>query len=418
MVDNNIRRVVVTGLGAINPVGLNAESMWESAVAGRSGIDYISTFDTSPYPTKVAGEVRNFDPTQYADRKTVRHMDRFAQFALAASLHAVEAAKLSIKKNNAEDVGVIIGSSVCGLLSVCEQLQVLSAAGPSRVSPALAPRMCGDAGAVQVSLALGAKGLSYSPSSACSSGSDAIGQAADIIRRGGAKVMVAGGTEAPIIPLVLAAFSSLRVLSERNHNPREACRPFDSLRDGFVLGEGSAIMVLEDAEYAMQRGAPILAELVGYGSTSDAYHMVQPSPVADGAVKAMLLALQNANLSTDDIDYIGAHGTATVLNDKTETHAIKSLFGKRAKSIPITASKSSFGHSLGAAGSTQAVITVMALKHSIAPPTLNLTDPDPECDLDYVPLQARPLTIRNAMCNSFGFGGHNSVLIFRNIKTN
>jgi 3-oxoacyl-[acyl-carrier-protein] synthase II len=418
MADSGTHRVVVTGLGVINPVGLSVKSMWESVVSGRSGIDYISTFDTSPFNTKVAGEIRNFDPVQFADRKTVRHMDRFAQFALAASLQAVEASKLTINGKNAEDVGVIIGSSVCGLLSVCEQLQVLSVTGPSRVSPALAPRMCGDAGAVQVSLALGAKGLSYSPSSACSSGADAIGQAADIIRRGGAKVMIAGGTESPIIPLVLAAFSSLKVLSIRNDDPQEACRPFDAGRDGFVLGEGSGIMVLEDAEYAIQRGAPILAELSGYGSTSDAYHMVQPSPVADGAIKAIRIALKNANLSTDDIDYIGAHGTATVLNDKTETHAIKTVFGERAKRIPITASKSIFGHSLGASGSTQALITVMALKYGIAPPTLNLTDPDPDCDLDYVPLKARPVNIRNAMCNTFGFGGHNSVLVFRHFETN
>jgi len=278
--------------------------------------------------------------------------------------------------------------------------------------------MCGDAGAVQVSLALGAKGVSYSPSSACSSGTDAIGQASELIRRGNAKVIVTGGTESPIIPLVIAAFSSLKVLSTRNHDPKEASRPFDSGRDGFVLGEGAGVMVLEDAEYAQQRGAPILAELTGYGSTSDAFHLVQPAPDAQGAVKAMHIAIQNAGLNASDIDYIGAHGTGTVLNDRTETHAIKEVFGERANRIPITASKSSLGHSLGAGGSLQAIISVLALNYGIAPPTLNLTAPDPECDLDYVPLKARPVSIRNAMCNSFGFGGHNSVLIFRRFEIN
>jgi len=418
MISDRLRRVVVTGLGAISPVGLSTPDMWASLVSGQSGIDYISSFDTSDFNTKVAGEIKNFDATKFAERKTVRHMDRFAQFALAASIQAIQASGLTINENNAEDVGVIIGSSVCGLLSVCEQLHILTDVGPSRVSPALAPRMCGDAGAVQVSLAIGAKGLSYAPSSACSSGSDAIGQASEIIRRGDAKVIIAGGTESPIIPLVVAAFSSLKVLSTRNNNPKEACRPFDSGRDGFVLGEGAGIMVLEDAEYAQRRGAPILAELTGYGSTSDAFHMVQPAPDARGAIKAMLIALQNAGLTAGDIDYIGAHGTATILNDKTETHAIKEVFGERANRIPITASKSSMGHSLGAAGSLQAVISVMAINYGIAPPTLNLTAPDPECDLDYVPLKARQVSIKNAMCNSFGFGGHNSVLVFRRFDTN
>ncbi len=415
---NQDHRVVVTGLGIISPVGLTVPSMWEALISGHSGVDYISSFDTSPFETKFAAEVKNFDAGDYFDRKQARRMDRFAQFSLAASLQAVESAGLTIDDNNAEDVGVIIGSSVCGLLSVCEQFKVLTEAGPGRVSPALAPRMCGDAGSVQVSLTLGAKGVNYSPSSACSSGSDAIGQAYEIIRRGNARAIIAGGTESPILPLVFAAFSALKVLSTRNHQPSEASRPFDAGRDGFVLGEGAAALVLEDASCAMERGAPILAEIVGYGTTSDAFHLVQPAPGAAGAIKALQLALKTAKLSHDDIDFISAHGTATVLNDRTETLAIKKVFGERAKQIPITASKSMLGHSLGAGGSIQALISILALNHDMLPPTINLTSADPECDLDYVPNQARQVKIRTAMCNSFGFGGHNSVLIFRKFQEN
>jgi 3-oxoacyl-[acyl-carrier-protein] synthase II len=410
---NSQHRVVITGLGAICPTGITISEAWNALIAARSGVDYISSFDAGAFGTKVAGEVKNFDPGMYVDRKQARHMDRFAQFAVAASLQAVESARLTVDNKNAEDVGVIIGSSVCGLLSVCEQFKVLTEIGPGRVSPALAPRMCGDAGSVQISLTLGAKGINYSPSSACSSGSDAIGQAFEIIRRGYAKAMVAGGTESPIIPLVLAAFGSLGALSTRNHNPTEACRPFDGERDGMVLGEGSAVMILEDLDCALKRGAPILAEIVGYGATSDAFHLVQPSPDGEGAVRALKLALNNSQVKPDEVDYISAHGTATVLNDRTETNAIKKVFGERAKQIPISAIKSMIGHPLGAAGSIQAVMTVMAINNGMVPPTINLTHPDPECDLDYVPQKARKVDINTAISNSFGFGGHNSVLVFR-----
>ncbi len=415
---NHSHRVVVTGLGVISPVGLTVPDLWEALISGHSGADYIASFDTAPFETKFAAEVKNFDSSDYFAHKQARRMDRFAQFALAASLQASEAARLTVNDNNADDVGVIIGSSVCGLLSACEQFKVLTEVGPGRVSPALAPRMCGDAAPVQVSLTLGARGINYAPSSACSSGSDAIGQAFETIRRGGAKAIVAGGTETPVIPLVLAAFNALKVLSTRNHNPREACRPFDAGRDGFVLGEGAAALVLEDATCALERGAPILAEIVGYGATSDAFHLVQPSPGAQGAIKALKLALKRANLANEDIDFICAHGTATVLNDRTETLAIKEVFGERARQIPVTASKSMLGHSLGAASSIQALVAILALSHNIVPPTINLTSPDPECDLDYVPNQARQVNIRTAMSNSFGFGGHNSVLIFSKFQEN
>ena len=404
---------MVTGLGVISPVGLTISSMWEALVSGQSGVACISSFDPTPFETKIAAEVKGFDASVYVTRKQARYMDRFTQFAVAASLQAVEAARLTISADNAEETGVIIGNSVCGLLTVSEQFRVLSEMGPRRISPVLAPTMTGDAAPVQVSLILGIKGVSYSPSSTCSSGADAIGQAYELIRQGNAKIMIAGGTEAPIIPLVLAAFGTIRALSTRNDNPEAACRPFDAERDGFVLGEGAAIIVLEDATYALERGAPILGEIVSYGATSDAFHLTQPSPDGEGAVRAVRLALKRASFSPNEIDYINAHGTATLLNDRMETTVIKSVFGDRAKHIPVSASKSMIGHLLGAAGSIQALITILALNHGVLPPTINLTHPDPDCDLDYVPNQARRAKIQTAMSNSFGFGGHNSVLIFR-----
>jgi beta-ketoacyl-acyl-carrier-protein synthase II len=415
-INHNGRRVVVTGIGVISPIGLTIPDMWEALITGKSGIDYISSFDPAPFETKFAAEVKGFDPRVYVSQKEAHRMDRFTQFAAAASLQAVESAGLKIDSSNAEETGVIIGNSVCGLLSVCEQLKVLDEVGPRRVSPTLAPTMTGDAASVQVSLILGTKGLSYSPSSACSSGSDAIGQAYQVIKAGEAKVMIAGGTEAPIAPIVLAGFGAIHALSRRNDGVQAACRPFDAERDGFVLGEGAAIIVIEDASYAAERGAPILAEIMSYSATSDAFHLTQPSPDGEGAARALRLALSRANLNPSDIDYINAHGTATLLNDRTETRAIKSVFnqnGHNAYRIPISASKSMTGHLLGAAGGIEAVICILSLNHGIVPPTINLTHPDPECDLDYVPNVARPVKVKTAMSNSFGFGGHNSVLIFR-----
>jgi 3-oxoacyl-[acyl-carrier-protein] synthase II len=412
-VKNGRRRVVVTGMGVVSPVGLDVPSMWEALISGQSGVDYISSFDTTAFETKFGAEVKGFDASTYVGRKQARHMDKFTQFAVAASLQAVEAAGLHIHAENAEDIGVIVGNSVCGLLSVCEQYRVLNESGPRRVSPTLAPTMTGDAAAVQVSLTLATKGVNYAPSSACSSGSDAIGQACDVIRQGNAKVMVAGGTEAPIAPLVLAAFSNIRALSTKNGNPRTACRPFDAERDGFVFGEGAGMMVIEDATYAMERGAPILAEIIGYSNTSDAFHLTKPSPDGEGATRAVKHALKMADLSPSEIDYINAHGTATVLNDRTETAVIKRVFGDSARQIPISATKSMIGHLLGAAGSIEAIITVLAMNYGVVPPTINLTHPDPECDLDYVPNEARQVKIQAAISNSFGFGGHNSVLVFR-----
>jgi len=410
------RRVVVTGMGVVSPVGNSIDDMWRSLIAGRSGIDYISSFDASSFDAKFAGEVRGFDVSQYVGHKQARHMDRFTQFAASASLQAMASARLTILPANAEKAGVIIGNSVCGLLSVCGQIKILSEVGPRRVSPILAPTMTGDAPSVQVSLTLGAKGLSYSPSSACSSGTDAIGQAYQVIKAGDAKVMLAGGTEAPLAPIIVAAFNAIRALSTNNDGAQSACRPFDAERDGFVLGEGSAMLVLEDAEYALERGAPILAELASYSATSDSFHLTQPSPEGEGAARAIRMALNKANLTPGDIDYINAHGTATLLNDRTETRAIKNVFnvnGYDAYKIPVSATKSMTGHLLGAAGGIEAIASVLTINKGIVPPTINLTHPDPECDLDYVPNKARPVKVDTVMSNSFGFGGHNSVLIFR-----
>jgi 3-oxoacyl-[acyl-carrier-protein] synthase II len=400
-------------MGVISPVGLTVPDMWQALVAGECGISPISSFDASNFKTKYAAEVKGFDPLSYVSQKEANRMDRFTQFAVAASLQAVEAAGLSLDNGNAEETGVIIGDSICGLLQICSQLRVLSEAGPERVSPVLAPTMSGDAASVQVSLMLGTKGINYSPSSACSSSSDAIGQAYEIIKSGGAKVIIAGGAEAPIMPIILAAFNSCRALSTKNNGIEAACCPFDAERDGFVLGEGAAIVVLEEAGYAVERGAPILGEIIGYSATSDAFHLTQPSPDGEGAARALRLAMKRAEISPPDIDYINAHGTATLLNDRAETRAMKNVLGDYAYRIPISGSKSQTGHLLGAAGSLEAVICVLALNHGVVPPTINLTHPDPECDLDYVPHMARRIRVKTAISNSFGFGGHNSTLIFR-----
>ena len=410
---NQPRRVVVTGIGAVSPVGNTAEDMWKALVAGKSGVDYITSFDTGDYDVKIAAEVKGFDCTQYVTRKQASRMDRFSQFGVAASLQAVKSANLTIDQSNTADTGVIIGNCVCGLLSVCRELQLLAEKGPGRVSPILGPTMIPDAAPVQVSLILGTKGINYAMSSACSSSADAIGQAYESIKHGQARIIIAGGTDAPIIPLVIAAFTNIRALSMRNHNPAEACRPFDGERDGFVMGEGAGALVLEDASYAEKRGAPIIAELVGYASTSDAFHLTQPAPDGTSAVKAMRAAMERANIQPDEVDHINAHGTATVLNDRTETTVIKSVFGDRAKQIPITANKSMVGHSLGGSGAIEAVATLLTIRDGIIPPTINLNTPDPECDLDYTPNVARKANVKTAISNSFGFGGHNSVVIFK-----
>jgi len=410
---NGKRRVVVTGLGGVTPVGLSMPEAWQSVLAGRSGIDYIKSFDATPFAVKFAAEVKGFDIGQYISRREAHRMDRFTQFAVVASMEAMNTSKLKMANGAAERTGVVIGNSVCGLRSVCRELEVLEKEGPRKISPILAPTMTSDAAGVQIALVFGLKGPNFSVSSACSSGSDAIGQGYLLIRNEEADVVLAGGTEAPVGPIAIAAFSAARSLSTRNDSPQQACRPFDAERDGFVMGEGAGMLVMESLDYALARGANILAELAAYRATNDAFHLTQPSPDGEGAIRAMRGALERADLAPGDIDYINAHGTSTFLNDRVETLAIKSVFGPDAHRTPVSGTKSMTGHLLGATAAIEAAMCVMVINNGIIPPTINLDHPDPECDLDYVPHKARMATVDAVMSNSFAFGGHNSVLVFR-----
>ncbi len=405
-------RVVVSGIGAVTPLGLDMKTTWEGLVAGRSGIDRITLCDPTPLATKFAGEVKGFDPTSYVSKKDARRMDRFAQLGVAAAKQAVEDAGIKVDSSNNGDIAVVVGSGIGGLTTLYQETKVLIESGPERVSPFLAPMMISDMAAAQVSIILGIKGLNLCTTSACSSSADAIGVAFELIRRGDASVALAGGAEAIINPLGITAFNALRAISTRNDEPQKASRPFDAKRDGFVISEGACILVLESLEHARQRGARILAELISYGATADAFHMTQPDEDGDGAARAMSLALRKAGLKPTDIDYINAHGTSTQLNDKTETLAIKKVFGEQAYKVPISSTKSMTGHLIGGAGAIEAAICINTILHGIIPPTINLEYPDPECDLDYVPNKARQKTVNTALSNSFGFGGHNSVLIF------
>ncbi len=406
-------RVVVTGTGILCPLGLNTSDTWESLVAGKSGIDHITLFDPEPYETKIAGEIKGFQPTDYISRKDVRHMDRFTQMAIAASWQAVEQSGIEINSMNEDNIGVIVGSGIGGLSTLFEQTKLLLEKGPNRVSPFLVPMMITDMAAAQVSITLGVKGPNLCTTSACSSGSDAIGVAYELIRRGDTQAVLAGGSEAIINPLGITAFNALKAISTRNDEPQLASRPFDTERDGFVIGEGAGILILENLAHAQRRGAQILAEIMAYGATADAYHITQPDGAGAGAARAIQTALNNAGLATTEIDYINAHGTSTQLNDKMETMAIKSAFGDYAYHIPISSTKSMMGHLIGAAGAVEAAICVLVIQHGLIPPTINLTHPDPECDLDYVPNVARQAKVTTALSTSFGFGGHNSALVFR-----
>ena len=397
----------------ISPVGLDVPTTWQGLVSGKSGVDYITQFDPEPLETKIAAEVKDFDPGQYLDRKAYRHMDRFAQFAIAASFQAVEQANIRIDDTNAEGIGVVIGVGLGGLSTLLDQNQVLMERGPDRVSPFLIPMMIADMASGQVAILLGAKGPNFCTTSSCASGSDAVGEAFEIVRRGDAQAMITGGAEAVITPLAFAGFNAARALSTRNHEPQKASRPFDAERDGFVIGEGAAILIMESLPFATKRGAPILAEVTGYGAAGDAYHITQPSEGGEGGVRAMRIALKAAGLEPGEIDYINAHGTSTPLNDKNETLAVKTVFGNEAYRVPISSTKSMVGHLLGAAGAIEAAICILIIQHGIIPPTINLTSPDPDCDLDYVPNVARQAVVNTALSNVFGFGGHNSTLIFR-----
>jgi 3-oxoacyl-[acyl-carrier-protein] synthase II len=412
-VNTQQNRVVVTGIGAMTPLGLNMPATWQALIAGQSGIDYITLCDREPLEVKFAGEVKGFDPLNYMDRKEAKRMDRFAQLAVAASREALSTSGLQIDSTNQHNIAVVVGSGIGGLTTLFEQIKVLLEKGPTRVSPFLAPMMISDMAAAQISITSGIKGLNLCTTSACSSSSDAIGVAYELIKRGEADAALAGGSESIVNPIGITAFSALKALSTRNDAPKQASRPFDAGRDGFVVSEGSCLLVLENLEHARKRNAKVLAELIAYGATADAYHMTQPDDQGSGATRAMKMALEKGGLTTTDIDYINAHGTSTPLNDKTETKAIKSVFGEHARRIPISSTKSMTGHLIGAAGAVEAAVCVNTILNGIIPPTINLTTPDPECDLDYVPNVARQATVNTTLSNSFGFGGHNSVLVFR-----
>ncbi|MBM7613626.1 beta-ketoacyl-ACP synthase II [Alkaliphilus hydrothermalis] len=407
------RRVVVTGLGCITPLGAGKDALWNGMLSGKSGIDYITRFDTSDYPTKIAAEVKDFNPEDYIEKKEIKKMDRFTQYAVAASSLAVKDAELNIESLNAEKIGVILGSGVGGIETLEEQHMRLHEKGPKRVSPFFIPMMISNIGAGYVSMILGAKGPNSTIVTACASATNAIGEAFKTIERGAADVIITGGMEAGITPLSIGGFCSMKAMSTRNEEPQKASSPFDAKRDGFVMGEGAGIIILEDLEHAIKRGAKIYAEIVGYGMSADAYHITAPSPEGEGAARSMMEAINDADITPEAIDYINAHGTSTPYNDKFETMAIKRVFKEHAYKLSVSSTKSMTGHLLGAAGGVEAIACVMAVNQDKVPPTINYETPDPELDLDYVPNQYKERVVNYALSNSLGFGGHNATIIFK-----
>jgi len=410
-------RVFVTGLGAISPVGLNVTDTWKSLISGKSGIGKITSFDTENFKTKIAAEVSGFEPADYIEKKQIRRLDRFVQFSIAAALQAVNHANLEINSNNSVRIGVMIASGIGGIITISNQLQVLNEKGPNRVSPFFVPMMLPDMASGQVSMTIGARGPSIATVSACASGADSIGAAFNQLQIGDLDIIIAGGTEASICPIGIAGFNACHALSTNNDNPELASRPFDAKRDGFVCGEGSGVLVLETLNSMEKRSAEPIAELVGYGASADAHHVTQPAPGGEGGARAMKTALGKAKIDPSEIDYINAHGTSTPVNDKYETLAMKAVFEDYAYKIPISSTKSMTGHLLGASGALEAVISVQAIKNNIIPPTINLQNPDPECDLDYTPNKAKKTDVDSVITNSFGFGGHNSSLVFKGIDS-
>ncbi len=407
------RRVVITGVGVVSPVGNDAKTFWDSLLAGKSGIEKITSFDVSDYPTQIAGEVKDFDPGDYMDKKEARRTDRFVQFAIAAAKQAVQDAKLEVTPEFADRVGVYIGSGIGGLSTWEDQHSILLEKGPRRVSPFFIPMMIGNMASGLVSIELGAKGPTSSTITACATGTNAIGDAFRLIQHGYADVMVTGGAEATIRPMAMAGFCSMKAMSTRNDEPHKASRPFDQGRDGFVMGEGSGIVVLEELEHALKRGATIIAEVIGYGMSADAHHITAPSPGGEGAARCMAEAIRDAGISPDEVGYINAHGTSTDLGDVGETQAIKAVFGQHAYELAVSSTKSMTGHLLGATGGIEAIATAFALRDQVLPPTINLENPDPECDLDYVPNEARKAHVDVALSNTFGFGGHNATIVLK-----
>ena len=411
-----MNKVVITGIGIVSPVGLDKESTWKNLLQGKTGIDTIQSFDPNTLETTIAAEIPDFDPIERIGKKESRRMDRFVQFGVVAALEAVDDAKLSINNQNAEEIAVIVASGIGGIITLSEQIGVMDHKGPSRVSPFLVPMMLPDLASGQVSMILGTKGPNFATVSACSSGADAIGTAYNMVRNGVVNFALAGGSEAAICPIGVAGFNACKALSKHNSEPAKASRPFDYHRDGFVMGEGGAVLVLENEHSARTRGVKPIAEIVGYGATADAHHITQPAPEGEGGARAMNIALNNAELTPKDIDYINAHGTSTQLNDKNETAAMKSVFGDEAYKIPISSTKSMTGHLLGASGALEGAVAALSIQRGVAPPTINLQEPDPDCDLDYIPHLARRGSINRSMSNSFGFGGHNASLIFTNFE--
>ncbi|QRG65541.1 beta-ketoacyl-ACP synthase II [Brevibacillus choshinensis] len=407
------RRVVITGVGVISPVGNDAQTFWNSLLEGKSGIDRLTAFDATDYPTQIAGEVKDFNPELYMDKKEVRRTDRFVQFGLAAAKMAVEDAKLEITAENAERVGVYIGSGIGGLSTWEEQHTTLLEKGPRRVSPFFIPMLIANMASGAVSIQYGAKGPTSSAITACATGTNAIGDALRLIQFDHADVMIAGGAEATVRPMAFAGFCSAKAMSTRNDEPQKASRPFDKHRDGFVMGEGAGVVILEELEHAKKRGATIIAEVIGYGMSADAHHITSPSPGGEGAARCMTNALKDAGVDPAEVDYINAHGTSTDQGDIAETQAIKSVFGEHAYKLAVSSTKSMTGHLLGATGGIEAIATAYALRDQILPPTINLDNPDPECDLDYVPNQARKAKVDVAVSNTFGFGGHNATVILK-----
>jgi 3-oxoacyl-[acyl-carrier-protein] synthase II len=408
-----MERVVVTGIGAVTPLGIDVESSWQCALEGQSGVGPITLFDASGMQCRIAAEVKDFDPTRYMPAKEARRNDRSVHLAMAAAHQAVEDARLTIDQSNAEEVGVILGSGVGGIGSLSDQYDVMRDKGPQRISPFLVPMYIVDMVAGMVSIALGAKGVNYSIVSACATSGHCIGEAAEVIKRGDARVMLAGGAEAGIVPIGIGAFDAMRALSTRNDEPTRASRPFDTQRDGFVMGEAGAVMVLESLSHAQERGASIHGELVGNGATGDAYHITSPADSGEGAVRSMRIALRKAGIEPREVDYINAHATSTPNGDRAETNAIKTVFGSAAYDVPVSSTKSMTGHLMGAGAAVEAMFCLLAMRDSMLPPTTNLDEADPACDLDYVPNIARRKRVEVALSNSFGFGGHNNTLVFK-----
>ncbi len=407
------RRVVVTGMGALTPLGNSVSETWEAAIAGKSGIGPITKFDSAAYKSRIAGEIKNFDPLQYVDKQEVRRYDDFILYALAASEMAMQDAALKISPEFAERAGVIIGSGIGGISTMESETRVLFNSGPRKISPFAIPAIIANLGSGHVSIRFGAKGPINCTVTACAAGTSAIGDAYKTIAYGDADVMITGGVDAAITPLGVGGFGAMRALSTRNDEPQKASRPFDKDRDGFVIGEGAGIIILEELSFAQKRGARIYAEVGGYGCSSDAFHMAAPPPGHEGAVRSMQAALKDAGMKPSDIDYINAHGTSTPLNDLYETQAIKTLFGEHVKKLMVSSTKSMTGHMLGGTGGVEAIFSVLAIKNGVIPPTINLENPDEECNLDYVPNTARQAQINTAMSNSFGFGGVNAVAVFK-----